>query len=277
MSYPSIRPWAGALAALVVLFVTQQALPLAAATQQPLPGAETQPILQGVVVDESNGQPIESATVSLVGTDIETQTGRYGGFAFPDVQPGLVSVHVTAPGHPSVVQEVEVKRDGIVFVRFDLPSIAAVLAELLGDDEPMAGVLTAADLVAIEVPSARLIPQRVARNTNEEIRPRWVGEMPTLIPGARAAFPGQDDDQQGDSRFTSSTQSLEPLFDLEPLVFIDGVRVGLGQAFEALSQIPASYVEDIEVLRRLAATARYPMAEDGVVVVVVKTRSGGGR
>ena len=271
MSYPSIRPWAGALAALIVLFVTQQALPLAAATQQPLPGAETQPVLQGVVVDESNGQPIESATVSLVGTDIETQTGRYGGFAFPDVQPGLVSVHVTAPGHPSVVQEVEVKRDGIVFVRFDLPSIAAVLAELLGDDEPMAGVLTAADLVAIEVPSARLIPQRVARNTNEEIRPGWVGEMPSLIPGARAPFPGQDEGQQTDGRFTTSTQSLEPL------VFIDGVRIGLGQAFEALSQIPASYVEDIEVLRRLAATARYPMAEDGVVVVVVKTRSGGGR
>ena len=251
MSYPSIRPWAGALAALVVLFVTQQALPLAAATQQPLPGAETQPILQGVVVDESNGQPIESATVSLVGTDIETQTGRYGGFAFPDVQPGLVSVHVTAPGHPSVVQEVEVKRDGIVFVRFDLPSIAAVLAELLGDDEPMAGVLTAADLVAIEVPSARLIPRGIIGNTNDAIRFR--------------------------APVTSSTQSLEPLFDLEPLVFIDGVRVGLGWAFEALSQIPASYVEDIEVLRGLAATLRYPTAEDGVVVVVVKTRSGGGR
>ena len=257
MSYPSIRPWAGALAALVVLFVTQQALPLAAATQQPLPGAGTQPVLQGVVVDESNGQPIESATVSLVGTDIETQTGRYGGFAFPDVRPGLVSVHVTAPGHPSVVQEVEVKRDGIVFVRFDLPSIAAVLAELLGDDEPMAGVLTAADLVAIEVPSARLIPRGIIGNTNDAIRFR--------------------------APVTSSTQSLgggdraEAGFEAEPLVFIDGVRIGLGWAFEALSQIPASYVEDIEVLRGLAATLRYPMAEDGVVVVVVKTRLGGGR
>ena len=84
MSHPSIRPWAAALTALVVFLATQYALPHAAAGQQPPPGVETRPLLQGVVVHETTGQPIESATVSLVGRNLDTQTGRYGDFAFRD-------------------------------------------------------------------------------------------------------------------------------------------------------------------------------------------------
>ena len=129
MSPPLIRPWRAALAALGLLLVHQYTVPLGGAAQQP--EAPMPALLQGVVVHESTGQALESATVSVVGTDMETQTGRYGGFAFPDVEPGLISVRVSAVGHPSVIQEVEVKGDGIVFVQFRLPSIAAVLSELL--------------------------------------------------------------------------------------------------------------------------------------------------
>ena len=108
MSHISIRHCTGALVALGLLLVTQQALPLAAAAQEPLPGAPTGALLGGVVVDESTGQPVEAATVLLVGTDFETETGTYGGFAFTEAPLGTVSVRVTAPGHPSVVQEVDV-------------------------------------------------------------------------------------------------------------------------------------------------------------------------
>ena len=245
MSHPSIRPWGG-LAALGLLLVLQYALPLGAAAQQPVPGAPTDARLQGIVVFESTGQAVESATVSLVGTDIETRTGPYGGFTFPDVQLGMYSVRVTAPGHPTVVQDVEVKDDGIVFVQFRLPSIAAVLSELLVGaqrDEPIAGPVTAADLLAIEVPSTRVITGNVGR-TDYRIQLR--------------------------ASATSFTQSTEPL------VFIDDVLVsGLGQALEALSQISASDVEKIEVLRGPAAAIRYPLAANGVVLVT--TQSSGRR
>ena len=129
MSHPSIRPWAGALASLGLLLVSQHALPLGAAAQQPVPGARTEALLQGVVVRESTGQAVESATVSLVGTGVETQTGRYGDFAFYDVQLGIMSVRVTAPGHPSGTQQVEISDDRIVFVQFRLPSVSAELSE----------------------------------------------------------------------------------------------------------------------------------------------------
>ncbi len=44
---------------------------------------------------------------------------------------------------------------------------------------------------------------------------------------------------------------------------------------EALSQIPASNVEKIEVLRGPAAAVRYPLAANGVVLVT--TQSSGRR
>ena len=66
MSHPSIRPCVRALAALGLLLVSQHALPLGASAQQP--GAPMPPLLQGVVVQESTGQAIEAASVSLVGS-----------------------------------------------------------------------------------------------------------------------------------------------------------------------------------------------------------------
>ena len=242
MSHPSIGPWTGALAALGLLLVNQYALPLGASAQQPLTGAPTPALLQGVVVHESTGQPVESARVSLVDTDIETSTGRYGGFAFPDVQLGIMSVRVTAPGHPGVTQEVEVKGDGIVFLQFRLPSVAAVLDDLLVGirrDRSIGNPLTAAEMLAIKIPSAR-VPTSNVGQTNYAIQLR------------RGA--------------TSFTQSLEPL------VYVDGVMVSrLGGAFDALSQIPASDVESIKILRGTVAAFLFPNAASGVVLV--KTHS----
>ncbi len=249
MSGPSIRPWAGALAALVVLLVTQQALPLAAAQQKPLPGAETQPILQGIVVYESTGQPIESATVSLVGTDIEMQTGRYGSFAFPEVQFGRMSVRVTAPGHPSVTQEVDITGDRVVFLQFRLPSLSAVLSELL--------VRVRHDRANISVSDPRTAEDLLAREV--------LG-----VVGRGSANVGKNDYGIILRGTGSLTQSLMPS------IFIDGVVVSSPEeGLDVLSRIPASDVLDIEVLRGPAAAFLYPFAANGVVLVT--TRSGAGR
>ena len=251
MSHPSIRLWVGALAALGLFVVGQHALPLTAAAQQP--GARNLAPLQGVVVDELTFQPVEAATVSLVDEDLQTQTGRYGGFAFPDTPLGLMWIRVAAPGHPSVLQRVEVKRDRIVFVRFMLPSVAAVLSELLvsvpghestAELASQVGRLTAADMLAFKVPSTR-VTDGDPGNTGSLIRLRASG---------------------------TSFQS-----NVEALVVIDGVAISghPGRAMEALEMIPASEVEDLKVLRGPAAAFLYPFAANGVVVVTTRGRSGG--
>ena len=251
MSHPSIRLWVGALAALGLFLVSQHAHALAAAQQ---PGARNQAPLQGVVVDELTFQPVEAAAVSVVDTDLQTQTGNYGGFAFPDTPLGLVWVRVTAPGHPSVMQRVEVKSDGIVFLRFILPSVAAVLSELLvsvpGNESTAqlassAGQLSAADLLAFKVPSTR-VTDGDPGNAHYAVRLR--ASATTFQSGAS-----------------------------EALVVIDGVAISgrQGRAMEALRQIKASDVEDLKVLRGPAAAFLYPFAANGVVVVTTRGRSVG--
>jgi len=241
----------GALAALGLLVVCQHALPLTAAAQQP--GARNLAPLQGVVVDELTFRPVEAATVLLVDTGLQTQTGTYGGFAFPDTPLGLMWIRVAAPGHPSVLQRVEVKRDAIVFVRFMLPTVAAVLAELLvsvpGNESTaqlasIAGQLTAADMLAFKVPSTR-VTDGDPGNASYAVRLRASG-----------------------TSFQSNTEAL---------IVIDGVMISghQGRAMEALRQIPASEVEDLKVLRGPAAAFLYPFAADGVVVVTTRGRSVG--
>jgi hypothetical protein len=241
MSQPSLRAFTSTVATLGLLLIHQYAVPVSAAAQEP--DALVPARLQGVVVLETTGQAVEAATVTVLGTDLQTQTGRFGDFAFPDAETGVISVRVAAPGYPSVVQEVDLTGDRIVFIQFRLPAMAAVLAELLVEvshEAPDVGPATAADLLAIEVPSSRIVSGNVGKNDY-------------LIQLRRSSG--------------SLTQNAEPL------ILIDGVMISrLGQAMDALSQIPASDVESIEVLMGPVSTVRYPMAANGVVLV--KTRSG---
>jgi outer membrane receptor protein involved in Fe transport len=197
-----------------------------------------------VVVDEITYQPIDSATISLVGTDIASTTGRWGAFSFPDAPLGTVQLHVSAPGHPSVVQQVEVGRDGVVFVQIVLPSVAAVLSGLVVPGVQHRGgaaeaARTAADLLAIQVPRTRVSSGDIAKN-DYQVRLR---DAVTLM---------------GSS---------------EPMILIDGAVMSRDAAYDALMSIPASDVQDIQVLKGPAAASLYPYAANGVIHVRTKRGS----
>jgi TonB-dependent SusC/RagA subfamily outer membrane receptor len=153
----------------------------------------------------------------------------------------MVSIRVSAPGHPSVVQGVEVRLGRVAFVQVVLPSIAATLAELLVDVDPVPDVSgdharSAADLLALEVPRTRANPAMVG-----------------------------DHDFQLRLRDGTSLSA-----DVEPLILIDGVAMSGDLAFDALESIPASDVEEIEVLKGPATASLYPNAANGVVRVTTK-------
>jgi outer membrane receptor protein involved in Fe transport len=229
------------LTALVVAGLSLAGPRPAAAQTQAADPPPLQPPLQGVVVDEATYQPLQSATVTIVGTDLQVTTGRWGSFAFPDAPTGQVGIHVSAPGHPSVVQHVEVTEGRVVFMRVVLPSVAAVLAELLVKGTPRAQTSevarTAADLLALEVPRARISSGVVGKSDYQlRLRPS------TTIMGNGA-----------------------------PLILIDGVVMSNDDsAYDALERIPASNVAEIEVLKGPAAAFLYPFAANGVVNVKTK-------
>lgn len=215
-----------------------------AASVVPLP-AQQRPALYGVVAEESTWQPVPSARVTVLETGDETATEPNGTFVFRNPPLGRVSIRVEAPGLPVMVEEVEVTEDAALFVQFVLPDIHSVLDEIvvLGHSNPSAiesgEPRTAADLLATEVRGV-LGNSGMVGADDSAILLRGVGSI-TL---------------QGD-----------------PAIYLDGVRLGggPGEALRALTQIPASDVRDIRVLRGPTASFIRGTA-DGVIEV--RTKSG---
>ena len=200
--------------------------------------------LQGVVVDDATFEPVESATVTLVGTGVAVTTEQSGTFEL-DVPAGPVALHVTAPGHSSIIVDTEVRADRPAFVRVPLPTFAVTLSELLVEARGSGGpatARTAADLVARQLPRA-----------------------------------GVNSGQVGQSDFDLSLRLATSFGGPQaPTIVVDGIVLSRGAAaFEALDRIPAADVEDVQVLRGPSAAFLYPFAANGVIVVT--TRRGQGR
>lgn len=216
---------------------------LAGSVQAQEPGAIAR--LQGVVVVESTFEAIIGATVSIVDTDIQTQTGALGDFAIVDAPLGSVWVRVEAPGFPSVRDLVEITENGIVFLQFRMPEdvgtvLDEVVVEVVDPNVASSEANTALDLLAIKVPSIGMRS------------PGSVGQH-----GGAVRLRG----------FNSLTQSGNPL------IVIDDVAVTSDRPpLEVLSQIPAGDVESIEVLRGPIAAFRFPYASNGVILVKTKRR-----
>jgi len=235
---PAISLRRSALAALLIT-----ALPGGSRAQEPAPDKTAS--LQGVVVLESTYEAIIGATVSVVGTDLETVTGPLGNFAISGAPLGSVWVRVAAPGLPAVREQVDITADGIVFMQFRMPTdVSAVLDEVV---------------VRVSDPD---VASGEARNALDLLAIR--------IPGLVAKLPGYVGDRQGTIQlrgYNSLTQSGDPL-----VVIDDVVSTGERPALEILAEIPASDVESIEVLRGTIAAFRYPYATNGVIVVRTKRR-----
>jgi len=201
-------------------------------------------LMGGVVVDDITLDPISNATIAIEAAGIETQTREDGTFGFFELPEGSASVRVSAPGRLTIVDEIEVQSDVPSFARFVMSSVDIVLSDLLvrgapTSEEDYGPNMTAADLVARKVPG---LP-----SDNRGLGPdSYYG--PLKLRGSSSL----------------STRG-------EPIVFLDGVRLGgLGGALEQLSQIRASDVEEVTVLKGPSASFLYALASHGVILVVTK-------
>lgn len=194
--------------------------------------------LHGVVADQATLSLIDSARVTVVGTELEAVTGGDGTFSFEGVPLGSLAVRIEAPGYPVVVEQVEVVRDVLLYMQVMMPRADVVLEELLAAPSGVSEARTAAELVARRVLDMNPNSGNLGLNTNP-VRLRGTGTF-----GLRG----------------------------EPAVFLDGVRIGtFGPAMEILSQIPASEVRNIRVLRG-PASAFLQGSADGSIHI--ETRSG---
>ena len=243
MTCPAGRLAITAPAAILVLLCA-----ISVSVAPPLLAQEEAP-LQGFVVDQLTGEVIVSARVSIIGTEMETRTGEAGTFAFADPPLGEVSLRVQAEGYPTVVDNVEVKPNEIVFMHVLLPQVQIVLGEffIVGKatrDEALrySQARTAADLLGRQVPGSFNVQGIVGKNDGIIVL-------------------------RGVSSISLSN---------EPVVLLDGIRLSgdLGDAMDALSRIPAEHVRQVRVLRGPVA-AFVQGAANGAIVV--ETRSGDDR
>lgn len=212
--------------------------------------ARQDPLVGGIVLDEATEVPIPGATIRIESIDTETESREDGRFGYYEVPPGPVTVRVQAPGRAVVVEELEVGSEDIVFVRFLLPGLAALLSEIVGGAGGFEGSgtspspnATAADLVEARLPPGIQMVVGGARETAPRLRLR------------------------GENRLRPSGG---------PSVMIDGIRVGdLERALDVLTQIPASHVEEVEVLRGPSAAFLHALASDGVIMVTTRAGTGG--
>jgi hypothetical protein len=200
--------------------------------------------LQGVVVDAETLEAVDSATVALVGSSEVMTTERFGRFEL-EVPTGPIALHVTAPGHSSVLVDTEVHADRPAFLRIPLPTFAVTLSELLvqagGTPGRAAVARTAAELVAQEMPRAGVNPTQV-----------------------------------GQSDFGLSLRSATSFGGPQaPTIVVDGVVLSRGPAaFEVLDRIPAADVAAVQLLRGPSAAFLYPFAANGVILVTTKRGQG---
>lgn len=222
----------------------------------PLAGQE-RGLLFGIVVDDRSDAPIAGAKVRIVGGDAEAATDAHGMFVLAELPVGRVHLRAEKPGYSTVVEQVGVGTTALVDLEIRLVPTVVFLRELSvtagrtrkGTAYSVTEVSTeggtgasALDLLAAQVPGLRVAAGRGVLGQDATVGIRGVG----TINGSGA-----------------------------PLIYLDGIRIsdhvtnavpsGVN-ALSVLAQIPAAEVRRIFVLRG-AASAMYPDAADGVIVI----------
>lgn len=206
--------------------------------------------IQGIVKDES-GEALPGVSIVIKGTSNGTVTDFYGAFSLPEAPENAMLVFSFIG---MKMQEVEVS--GKTFITVTMLEDAIGLEEVVvvgyGTQKKanLTGSVAAVDFTDLET--------RPAANTAALLQ----GQMPGVTVSNFSSQPGNDNPEiriRGIGTLNSGSN---------PLILVDGVESGL-------SQIPASDIESISVLKDAASAAIYGVrAANGVILVTTKRGKG---
>lgn len=246
---------------------------LAAALLAPLAvGAQATGIIDGRVMDQSTGRPVESAQVSIEGTTIGALTNAQGAFRITGVPSRQVTVRVRALGYAPTSRQVTVAPGETQRIEFTVNTSAIQLDQVVvtGSGQQTEVKRLGNTVAVIQVPQNAPINDVSALLTAREPGLSAVTAGGLSGEGARIRIRGN----------ASLTQSNEPI------VFVDGVRINNGGSFgigtggggspSRLDDIDPNTIERVEVLKGAAAATLYGTeASNGVIQIFTKNGSSG--
>jgi TonB-dependent starch-binding outer membrane protein SusC len=234
-------------------------------------------VVTGRVTDARNGEAIASATVSVEGTALVTETGRDGRYRLTRVPTGRERITARGIGYTMSSQTVTVAA-GEITVDFPLVYSPANLQQIVVTGTAGDQTRAAQGAVIASIPADSLLAKAPVQSISEVLGGRVSSVNVQEASGTTGSAP----------RITIRGPASISLSD-SPIVFIDGVRMdsdlrsdigngdpnGLealgGQGITALNDIPPEDIESIEVVKGPAAATLYGAdASAGVIQIITK-------
>src|SRR5690606_1252592 len=93
--------------------------------------AAQQGTITGTITDQESGQPLASAQVVVVGTNIGTITGIEGTYTLRGVPAGTVNIRALSIGYAEQTQQVTLQAGGTATANFELRPMAISMAPMV--------------------------------------------------------------------------------------------------------------------------------------------------
>lgn len=231
--------------------------------------------VSGEVIGET-GEPVATATVEVVGTQIGTLTDESGRFTI-NLAPGEYNLRVRIIGFNESIRTVTVRAGETTTVRFELSARAVELDELVAS-------------VSARTQRRVELGTDIERVDAEEAVDRGaVSNLPELLTGRATGVSVNESSGQTGSASTINVRGRTSLTqDNTPIVYVDGARVSnstsagpisfdfgsLGsQTISRLDDFNPEDVSSVQVMKGPTAAAVYG-SEAAAGVLVIETKSG---
>lgn len=227
-----------------------------------------QTTLSGRVTDAQTGEPVVAASVTVVGSNIGTQTNTDGAYAIRAIVPGAVTVRVLSIGYAESTQQVTVAAGETTTLDFELRSSAIALSPVVVTATGEQRRVEVGNAIAY-VDAADVMATRSVTNMADLLTSRAAGVQ--VLPGTQTGA-GVRVRIRGNSSISLGNN---------PIYVIDGIRVegatgsmsvGVGGTQPArINDINPDEIESIEIVRGPAASTLYGTdAANGVIVITTK-------
>ena len=227
-----------------------------------------QTTLSGRVTDSQTGQPVPSAQISLVGSNLGTQTNSEGNFVIRGIAPGTVTVRVLTLGYAEMSEQVTIVAGQATTLNVELRPAAIHLNPVVVTATGEQRRIEVGNAIAF-VKASDVVETQAVSNMADLLTSRAAGVL--VVPGTQTGA-GTRVRIRGNGSLSLTNN---------PIYIIDGVRVegttgsssiGVGgTTLTRINDINPEEIESIEVVRGPSAATLYGTdAANGVIVIQTK-------